>query len=122
MHAADAQLTVMEVEKLRSLRDELARARTTSRDVRSSVESTQSAIRDLTRRGLAAEADAEKLRNHLAAADEQVIIVSHCCCIDFLHSFFRGLLCIGGACLSTMGLAWACHRIEALCAAVRTNN
>ena len=60
------------MEKLRSLRDELASARTTSRDVRTSVDRTQSALQALTRRAVAAEQDADKLRNHLAAVDEQV--------------------------------------------------
>lgn len=65
---------VLEVEKLRSLRDELARARTTSKDVRSSVRRTQNSLQDLMLRAMTAEGDAEKLRNQLAAADEQVLL------------------------------------------------
>jgi hypothetical protein len=61
------------IDALRHIRNELAAARATSVDVRTSAERTQSAIRDLTRRAVAAERDAERLRDHLEAADEHAV-------------------------------------------------
>jgi hypothetical protein len=71
-YAPDTQQAALGLERMRTLRDELARARTTFQDVQSSVERTQNIIRDLTNRAVAAEGNAEKLRDDLATADEQV--------------------------------------------------
>jgi Mg2+ and Co2+ transporter CorA len=69
---ADTQKTMLELDRMRKLHNDLLSARTTLADVRALVDHKERALSDLAKRCMEADTDAEMLRHHLAAANEQV--------------------------------------------------